>query len=99
MSSEQSVIITGADGFIGSHLTRYFSEHGIDVYAIIIKNSSLRSRIEGLSGVHIFEADLCDGAILVNLLPKEPLAMFHLAWNGVSPEARNSITVQQSNLR
>ena len=98
MSAEQSVVITGADGFIGSHLTKYLSGQGINVYAIIIKNSLLRSRIDGLSGVRIFEADLCDGAIRVNLLPREPVAMFHLAWNGVSPEARNSITVQQSNL-
>lgn len=96
--SKNSVIITGADGFIGSHLVKYFSENEIIVYAIIIKNSPLKNRIEGIDNVIILEEDLQNWGQLVSLLPKESMAFFHLAWAGVSPDARKSIETQLINI-
>ena len=93
----KQVVITGADGFIGSHLVRYFSEHGIFVHAIVIKNSPTRHRIANCRITEIIEADLYDSALAAQL-PTAPLAMIHLAWSGVSPEARNSTQTQFENI-
>lgn len=98
METKRSVVITGADGFIGSHLTRHLLSQGIEVYGIIIKNSPLRGRLEGLCGLHIIEGDLREYKQWISQLPHGPMAFIHLAWSGVSPEARNSVEAQSLNL-
>ncbi|MBP5288623.1 MAG: NAD(P)-dependent oxidoreductase [Clostridia bacterium] len=91
------VIIAGADGFIGSHLCRYFASQGLSVYAQVIPNSPLKGRIEGINGVEIVECDLTreDAA---KLFPQSPKAFLCLAWAGVSPEGRDSFDLQFSNV-
>lgn len=98
MCAKQAVVITGADGFIGSHLTRYFIEQNTDVYAIVMQNSPIRYRIDSVPGIHVIEEDLSNYKSFKKLLPQNPSAVIHLAWSGVSPEARNSIEIQQANL-
>ena len=93
----KSIVITGADGFIGSHLVNYFSSRDMTVYAIIIKNSPTRYRIENCPHTTIIESDLHDAALL-EVLPRSPIALIHLAWMGVSPEARNSADLQLGNI-
>ena len=98
MCVKRAVVITGADGFIGSYLTRYFIEQSIDVYAIVVQDSPNRHRIDNIPGIHMVEGDLKNYSSIEKQLPKNPSAFFHLAWNGVSPETRNSIEIQQPNL-
>lgn len=98
MYADRTVVITGADGFIGNHLTRYLTEHDMSVYAVIMPNSPLRGRIEPIPGVHVIEAELSEYLSFEKQIPRKPVALFHLAWSGVSSEARNSIEAQQSNL-
>lgn len=92
------VVITGADGFIGNHLVKKLSEKGVEVYAVIIKKSALRSRIEGIHNAKIFETEYTDFSDISNKLPANPDAFFHLAWAGVYPEARNSYEIQSRNI-
>ena len=96
--AENSVVITGADGFIGSHLVKSLAASGTKVYAVVIKNSPIRHRIEGIDNVTIIEGDLADWESLVPSLPKEPRAFYHLAWAGVAPESRKSVAIQMTNL-
>lgn len=94
----KDVVITGADGFIGSHLVKELIVQNYTVTAVIMTNSPIRHRIEGLPNVSIVEGDLTQWETLVSQMPKKPLAFFHLAWAGVSPEDRNSVAVQLPNI-
>lgn len=98
MCAERSVVITGADGFLGSHLTRYLAARDMSVYAVIVPDSPLRGRIDAIPGVYVIEAELSDHRSFEQQIPRGPTALFHLAWSGVSTEARNSIEAQQANL-
>jgi len=92
------IVITGADGFIGSHLVKTFAAQGDAVTALIMEHSPIRHRIEGIENVTIVEGDLTDWESLADKLPIEPMAFFHLAWAGVSPEGRNSVAIQTPNI-
>lgn len=94
----EHIVITGADGFIGSHLVKQFVDKGYMVTAIVIKDSPTRYRIEGIPNVTIVEGDLAQWGELADVMPQAPLAFFHLAWAGVSPESRNSLEIQLPNI-
>ncbi len=96
---KNAVVVTGADGFIGSHFVRYLSKLGITVYALIMVNSPKRDCICGIHGVHVVEYDLMTNAIPSEELPQSPCAFFHLAWAGVSPEERDNFDTQMDNVR
>ena len=93
-----TVVITGADGFLGSHLTRCFSQKGIKVYALVVPGSPLACRIQNVENVEVVEMQLDDWKSVWKRLPQEPLAFINLAWAGVSPESRNSIEKQSINI-
>lgn len=93
-----SIIITGADGFIGSHLVHHFAQQGLHVYALTIPNSPVVGRIENIPGVTVLQRELKDDVDLATQLPRQPIAFVHLAWNGVSPERRNSVRFQSENI-
>lgn len=94
----ETVVITGGDGFIGSHLVRCFAENGLWVYALTIPGSPTVERIQGIHNVTVIQRDLNETDDLLNVLPKSPVAFIHLAWSGVSPENRNSIDIQMGNV-
>ncbi len=56
----RAVIITSADGFVGHHLTEYFAEQGTDVYAVVMENSPMCFRVEGLDNVHFIPSSCID---------------------------------------
>ena len=94
----RSVVITGGDGFIGSHLTKHLIEHGYEVWDIVVKGSHRRHRIDGLEHVHVVEADINHFQEVVACLPQEPVAFFHFAWAGVTPDQRSDFVFQMQNI-
>ncbi len=94
----KTVVITGANGFIGSNLTRYMATKGYTVYAVILPDSPTRKRIEELPFVHIIEGDLKEYDRLAERIPKGSEALLHFAWSGVAPECRASLEYQRVNL-
>jgi nucleoside-diphosphate-sugar epimerase len=83
--NSMKVLLTGATGFIGSHVARLLVAQGVHVLAVV-KPSSERSRIADLVGsLHLIECDLGDRAILEARLREErPQVCIHLAWHGWS---------------
>jgi UDP-glucuronate decarboxylase len=79
------VLLTGATGFIGSHLARLLVSSGESVTAII-KPSSTRWRIADLAdSLRILECDVGDRAYLAKRLSDDiPDVCIHLAWHGWS---------------
>ena len=94
----EHVVISGADGFIGSNLTKRFISQDCIVYAVVSPQSTTTSRLYDLQNVHIIVAQLDDFEEIAAKIPKEPIAFFHLAWAGVSPESRNSTDAQKQNI-
>ena len=89
------VLLTGAAGFIGSHLTRLLVSEGHDVTAIVRRETD-RWRIRDLeTRVSIVEGDLRDlGALTEAIRASRPDLCIHLAWHGWSgrPTAEENIS-------
>jgi nucleoside-diphosphate-sugar epimerase len=75
------VLVTGAAGFIGSHVARALVTRGDDVLALLRAGTSRRRVVDLVDQLRIEEADLADPervkAILDNFQPE---AVIHLAW-------------------
>ncbi|MBQ7615291.1 MAG: NAD(P)-dependent oxidoreductase [Butyrivibrio sp.] len=93
-----TVIITGADGFIGTHLSKYLTDHGYEVYAVVWSGSQTKDRIAGMDHVHMVEGDLNDYGKLIEKLPQKACAFIHLAWMGVTPDKRADLSFQMMNV-
>lgn len=94
----KTVVMTGGDGFIGTHATRYFASRGYEVYDIVIPESKTKDRVKGLSNVHVVEGSMDNITDLLPLLPENPIAFFHFAWAGVTPDRRSDFVYQMQNI-
>lgn len=79
----KKILVTGATGFVGSHLTRRLVELGLDV-TILKRHNSNTSRIKDLKDkIETVDADLRDINHLRNALSKiKPEIVFHFATYG-----------------
>jgi nucleoside-diphosphate-sugar epimerase len=74
------VLVTGATGFIGSHVARALLDRGDDVQALVRPHSG-RRRIEDIeSRLRVIEGDLADPGLPERLAAAGPEACVHLAW-------------------
>ena len=84
----KKVLVTGADGFMGSHLTEHLVNYGANVIAyvrwssnasphqIILKNiNHLKDKVKLISG------DIASFDIIENIKKEKPEIIFHLAAN------------------
>jgi NAD dependent epimerase/dehydratase len=79
--SGKTVLVTGAGGFIGSHLVERLAELGAVTRALIRYTSSGgRGWLENCtrSGIEVFRGDLCDPTIVANAMDGVDV-VFHLA--------------------
>ncbi len=72
----KKALITGANGFVGSHLCKYLDSIGIPVHALILAGSSKENIL--LPHVEIFEGNVCQKESLIEPL-KGVSHVFHLA--------------------
>ncbi len=54
------ILLTGANGFVGSHLARVLVEEGAEVHAVVRPGADLSRIAELKSSVHLLQADLLD---------------------------------------
>lgn len=96
MPERKRVIITGADGFVGSYTARCFAEHGADVLAVDrLPEPKRLDRTEHLS---YLQADITDLASLrARLLQQEFDTFIHLAWMGSAGSERTDYRLQMQN--
>eukprot|EP00981_Chlorochromonas_danica_P009078 scaffold2474_cov234-Ochromonas_danica.AAC.5 len=88
-SKKPTVLITGAGGFIGAHLSKHLQESGeVDVVGLDIFNNYYNPalkwhRVESLlvpTGVTLIEGDVCDDVLISSLMEKyQFIAIYHLA--------------------
>lgn len=91
----KKAIVTGATGFIGSHLVMELVNTGYQVLAIVRPNSSNISRLKDIANVKILEVSLFEFDKIQ--LEDRYDYFFHLAWEGVSGEKQSDISVQIEN--
>jgi len=69
------VLVTGGNGFIGRHATRFLSESGWDVHL------ASRSNIPAIDGIEQHQVDLLDPQACQQIVTKiAPSHLLHLAW-------------------
>ncbi len=79
MANPTNVLITGIEGFIGSHLARYLIAKGISVYGTVY-DLSKTDRLKGLEPLQLYEADIMDFPKISKIVADvNPDHIFHLA--------------------
>jgi len=79
------VLVTGATGFIGSHLTRRLVAEGARVSAFMRATSDRRSLADALDRVSVHEVDIGDAdGVSAAMARIRPEVVFHLAAIGMS---------------
>ena len=92
----KQVIVTGANGFIGSSLIKKLTENGVKVVAVDINFST--SRIPDTELITKIESGV--GASLVDNIPADEYdAFYNLAWRGVNGAEKADPTVQLANIQ
>lgn len=90
------VIITGADGFVGSYTTDYFLSQGKKVLAIDIADKP--NRLTQHQNLKYIKVDISHPEILLNSLNGETFDVFiHFAWKGSAGPERMNYEIQTQN--
>ncbi|MBE5953124.1 MAG: NAD(P)-dependent oxidoreductase [Lachnospiraceae bacterium] len=93
------IVITGPTGAIGTAIIRQCVDEGIEVYAIVRKNSNRIVRIENSPQVHIIECDLSE----LKDLPVDNIPIcdvfYHLGWGATIGDGRNDMDLQTANIQ
>lgn len=93
-------IVTGADGFLGSHLVCELLETGYDVVAVVLKESHARNVLKKDPRLAFFECSMEEYRNLENKeIWRDADCLFHFAWAGVSDKAGGDYRVQLDNVR
>lgn len=75
------VLVTGATGFIGSHVTRSLVSRQDEVVAVIRPSSDRRRIRDVIEGVQVVEADLLDAEDMARVVDEtQPDLCIHLGW-------------------
>jgi CDP-glucose 4,6-dehydratase len=99
----RSVLVTGADGLIGSYLSRRLLEHGAEVVAVRRDRPPLGGlEMQGIAGrVNSVAGDICDEGLIARALAEyEVTDVFHLAAQTlVGVAARAPASTFETNVR
>ncbi len=96
----KKVIVTGANGFVGSTLCKELCKIGVEVIAIVRNQDEKISEIAGNKGIRIVYSDLRDFHLLADLIPDRDIdVIYHLAWIGSAGYRRCDAEVQINNVK
>ena len=92
----ESVVVTGANGFVGSALVRELLSEGIEVYAAV--HGGNRSNLPDAEGLHVVDFDIRDARALAGRIPAGACDTFYdLAWEGSAGPRRADVRLQLDN--
>lgn len=98
--ANKCAVITGANGFVGSALSKTLVRHGWHVYAVVRDGTKLRHFLKDMPRMHVVECDMSHYTDLPCLLPSGSYdAFYHFAWAGTSGEQRKDENIQLANVK
>lgn len=94
-----NVIVTGANGFIGSHILKRMVEEGAKASIIVRESSDLWRIAEQLPYIKIFKGDMKDEEVVYKAVTaSKPDYVFHMAAYGVDFRQQDYIEAAKSNI-
>ena len=91
------ILITGAAGFIGANLARYFVSQGVKIHIVIKKNSNLWRLKDVINKIDVHYSDLNNRTNIKKIIKKiRPKTIFHLATHGAYSDQNNLDEIKQS---
>lgn len=95
----RTILISGASGFIGSHLTRFYLDRGEKVIALVRDAAKLLSLKSSYNNLEIVEIDFDNYENIHLRLPNNHINIFYyLAWEGYGKDT-NNYSVQIKNIK
>lgn len=94
----KKALITGADGFIGTHLITELVKNNIEVWAIVHPTSPTKERIKNNPHIHCIECDIFELQEYISCFPFDIDVCYHLAWQGVNALERDDLSYQMQNI-
>lgn len=96
----KKVIVTGANGFVGTALCKALSDSGVSVIAVIRNENENIETIKNIPNLNIVYCDLADFYRLDEfVLDRNIDVLYHLAWVGSAGSLRGDYTIQVNNVR
>lgn len=96
----KKVVVTGANGFVGSAVCRALAARGVQILAIVKDEKEDVSSILSLKGIQIFLCDMGCYDRLAQIIPDRDIdAFYHFAWIGVAGPLRGNDEAQMRNIR
>lgn len=94
----KKVIVTGANGFVGSHVCKELCNKGVKVYAVIKDTKENIDNIKDLENLSVVYCDLDSITSLPEKIADRDIDVFyHFAWVGVSSDLRCDENIQTKN--
>ena len=95
----EKIVITGATGFVGSNLTRYFLEKNKEVYLIVRPKSNITFLENDSENLHVFRYDNDVNTLISFFKEVQPDCIFHLASNFIAEHNATQIdSLVESNI-
>ncbi len=92
----QKVVITGADGFVGSYTVTHFLKEGCEVLALDM--GAEPKRLKATDGLTYMQCDISDIDGMMKKIPQDMYDTFvHFAWAGSAGPARVDYNLQMKN--
>lgn len=97
--SKKRVVITGANGFIGSHMTMRMLAEGANVHVMVRESSDLWRLDKMSKDIELYKVDLRNGGeVEKNMRKIKPDYIFHMAAYGVDSRQKDYITAADTNI-
>lgn len=88
-------MITGATGFIGTHLIERLLKENANIYAVVRPNSPHINRLP--ANINIINLEIEQITKLKDILKVEIDCFYHLCWNGIRKPLRDDYAIQKKN--
>lgn len=95
----KKAIVTGANGFVGSHLVKELIANDIEVISVVRSKNSIMDLLPKSTMNRVVVCDLADIDDLTNLVSDSDIDVFyHFAWQGSAGQARADENLQIKNV-
>ena len=95
----ERIFVTGATSMIGSALVSESLANGVEVYAMVRKNTPKLGRLPASSRLHLVEGDLDTLGELPAKVPVRIDTFYHIAWGHTGAKRNESTELQADNIR